>query len=107
VLERCKREANADKGRTMPMIKPSWRPNRDLAVGKSSTVQQFVASVGAIRLEIELAPWGEGTLKINGVQIAQVSDRKGRREAFGDLRKIAERHMRQRANTHVVRSCAH
>jgi hypothetical protein len=31
------------------------------------------------------------------VQIAKVSDRKDRREAFRDLRAIAERHMRKRA----------
>jgi enoyl-[acyl-carrier protein] reductase I len=91
----------------MPLIKPSWRPNRDLAIGKGSTVQQFVATFGRNRLEIEVAPWGEGTLKINGVQIAQVCDRKGRREAFGDLKKIAERHMRQRADVRVAKPTTH
>jgi enoyl-[acyl-carrier protein] reductase I len=81
----------------MPATKPSWKPNEDLAVGKGATLQQFFATVGPDRLEIEVAPWGEGTLKVNGVQIAKVSERKDRREAFRDLRAIAERHMRKRA----------
>jgi enoyl-[acyl-carrier protein] reductase I len=85
----------------MPTIKPNWTPNRDLAVGKGATLQQFFATIGPDRLEIEVAPWGEGTLKINGVEIARVSERKNRREAFRDLRSIAERHMRKRAGAGV------
>jgi enoyl-[acyl-carrier protein] reductase I len=81
----------------MPAIKPSWKPNEDIAVGKGATLQQFFATVGPDRLEIEVAPWGEGTLKVNGVQIAKISERKDRREAFRDLKTIAERHMRERA----------
>jgi enoyl-[acyl-carrier protein] reductase I len=91
----------------MPATKPSWKPNEDLAVGKGATLQQFFATVGPDRLEIEVAPWGEGTLKVNGVQIATVSDRKDRREAFRDLRIIAERHMRKRAATPVAESTVH
>jgi enoyl-[acyl-carrier protein] reductase I len=30
-----------------------WKPNKDLAVGKGATVQQFVATVGNDKLEIE------------------------------------------------------
>jgi len=81
----------------MTTIRPNWAPNEDLAVGKGATVQQFVATVGTDRLEIEVAPWGEGTLKINGAQIAKVSERKDRREAFRDLKSFAERYMRKRA----------
>ncbi len=80
----------------MPSTRPNWKPNEHLAVGKGATLQEFFATVGPDRLEIEVAPWGEGTLKINGVQIAKVSERKDRREAFRDLKNIAERHMRKR-----------
>ncbi len=91
----------------MMMSKASWKPNEDLAVGKGATLQQFFATVGPDRLEIEVAPWGEGTLKINGVQIARVSERKDRREAFRDLKAIAERHMRTRAGGAVERLTTH
>jgi enoyl-[acyl-carrier protein] reductase I len=91
----------------MPTIKPSWKPNEDLAVGKGATLQQFFATVGPDRLEIEVAPWGEGTLKVNGVQIAKVSERKDRREVFRDLKNIAERHMRKRTAGLVGRPTAH
>jgi hypothetical protein len=36
-----------------------------LAAGKGATVQEFVATVGDKRLEIDVAPWGEGHLKVN------------------------------------------
>jgi enoyl-[acyl-carrier protein] reductase I len=91
----------------MPTIKPSWKPNEDLAVGKGATLQQFFATVGSDRLEIEVAPWGEGTLKVNGVEIAKVSERKDRREAFRDLKTIAERHMRKRAAAPVTEPTVH
>ena len=91
----------------MMMRKASWKPNEDLAVGKGATLQQFFATVGPDRLEIEVAPWGEGTLKLNGVQIACVSERKDRREAFRDLKAIAERHMRKRAGGAVERLTTH
>lgn len=91
----------------MTTSKASWKPNEDLAVGKGATLQQFFATIGSDRLEIEVAPWGEGTLKINGVQIARVSERKDRREAFRDLKNIAERHMRKRMAGPVGRPAAH
>lgn len=72
---------------------PSWKPNKDLPLGKGSTMQQFIATVGADRLEIDVAPWGEGTLKVNGVQVAQVSDKKNRRAAFHALKAAAERYL--------------
>ncbi len=75
---------------------PSWKPNEDLPLGKGSTIQQFIATVGADRLEIDVAPWGEGTLKVNGVQVAQVRDKKNRREAFRALKTAAERYLRLR-----------
>ena len=91
----------------MNTIKPSWKPNQGMPVGKGATVQQFVATVGRDKLEIEVAPWGEGTLKINGVQIGQVKDSNGSRQAFRDLKKLAERHMRKRAAVQVAAPTAH
>ena len=49
-----------------------WKMDQTVAVGKGATVQQFVASLGADKLEINVAPWGEGYLKVNGREIAHV-----------------------------------
>ena len=76
----------------MPLKKVAWKTNRDLAAGKGSTTQQFTASLGDDRLEINVAAWGEGDLKVNGVEIARVENRKSRHQAFLDLKKIAEQH---------------
>jgi enoyl-[acyl-carrier protein] reductase I len=91
----------------MNTIKPSWKPNPGMPVGKGETVQQFFATVASDKLEIEVAPWGEGALKVNGVQIAQVKGANGSRGAFRDLKKIAERHMRKRAAVPIARPTAH
>ncbi|MBX9841441.1 MAG: enoyl-ACP reductase FabI [Xanthobacteraceae bacterium] len=45
------------------------------------------------KLEIEVAPWGEGHLKINGLEVARVTDAKDRRDAFSQLEKAAEQHL--------------
>jgi enoyl-[acyl-carrier protein] reductase I len=90
----------------MIATKTSWQPNENLPVGKGATVQQFIATVGADKLEIDVAPWGEGALKVNGVEVAQVTNRKDRREAFRDLKKIAERYIRKRQAPPVVRKAS-
>jgi enoyl-[acyl-carrier protein] reductase I len=64
-----------------------------LAAGKGATVQEFVATVGDKRLEIDVAPWGEGHLKVNGREIAHVDDAKDRRQAFRKLAKAAEHYL--------------
>ena len=69
----------------------SWQPNEHLAVGKGATVQEFVATLGRHKFEIDVAPWGEGHLKVNGRQVAHVNCAKDRRQAFHDLKKIAEK----------------
>ena len=38
-------------------------------------------------------PWGEGHIKINGREVAHVSDAKDRRQAFRAIKKIAERYV--------------
>jgi enoyl-[acyl-carrier protein] reductase I len=53
----------------MTSWKPDWVPKQDVAVGKGATVQEFVATVGDVKLEIDAAPWGEGHLKVNGREI--------------------------------------
>src|SRR4029450_4704061 len=70
-----------------------WKTNEALAVGKGATVQQYVASVGHDQLEMEIAPWGEGQLKINGREIARINDAKDRRQAFRAIKQIAERYV--------------
>jgi enoyl-[acyl-carrier protein] reductase I len=76
---------------------PAWEPNKALAVGKGATVQQFVATVGDDRLEIDVAPWGEGQLRVNGRKVAQIKDAKDRRQAFRHLKEAAERYVQGQA----------
>jgi enoyl-[acyl-carrier protein] reductase I len=77
----------------MPLRTTDWKPNERLAVGKGATMQQFVASVGKDKFEIDVAPWGEGHLKVNGREIAHINDARDRRQAFASLRKMAERYV--------------
>jgi enoyl-[acyl-carrier protein] reductase I len=78
-----------------------WRTDQTLSVGKGATVQQFFALLGDNRLEIDVAPWGEGHLKINGREIAHVDDAKDRRQAFRAIKKIADHYV---GHTHDQRS---
>jgi enoyl-[acyl-carrier protein] reductase I len=48
---------------------------------------------GTTKLEMDVAPWGEGHLKVNGRQIAHINNAKDRRQAFRNLNKIAERYL--------------
>jgi enoyl-[acyl-carrier protein] reductase I len=84
-------------GKEMTLAKTNWKAKEGLAVGKGATVQEFLATVGADTLEIDVAPWGEGHLKVNGKQVAHVNDAKDRRQAFRDLKIIAERYLDGRA----------
>jgi len=68
----------------MTSIKPDWKANEGLPVGKGATFQQWVAAVGKLKLEMDVAPWGEGHLKVNGREIAHVKDAKDRRQAFAE-----------------------
>jgi enoyl-[acyl-carrier protein] reductase I len=79
-----------------------WRTNEALAVGKGATLQQFVATIGGDQLEMEIAPWGEGQLKINGREIAHINDAKNRRQAFRAIQQIAERYV----ETHMNKTAA-
>jgi enoyl-[acyl-carrier protein] reductase I len=72
----------------------NWTTNNELPSGKGATLQQFVATVGNDKLEINVAPWGEGHLKINGQKVAQVEDAKTRYQAFRNLEKIADRYLK-------------
>lgn len=64
-----------------------WKINEALAVGKGATVQEFVATVGNDRIEIDVAPWGEGHLKVNGREIAHIDDAKDRRQALRAIKR--------------------
>src|SRR5262245_51821366 len=74
----------------MPASKLDWQTNSALAAGKGATVQQFIATLGDDKFEIDVAPWGEGHFKVNGRQVARVDDAKDRRQAFRKLKQIAE-----------------
>jgi hypothetical protein len=80
----------------MTPIKPHWKAHAASA-GQGASIQQFVATVGNATLEIEVASQGDGTLKVNGVEIAHVRSARGGREALRDLKSIAARHLRRRA----------
>ncbi|MEH2509445.1 hypothetical protein V1291_000799 [Nitrobacteraceae bacterium AZCC 1564] len=54
----------------------TWEPNKDMPVGKGATVQQFFAYVGKDRFEINVAPWEEGQLTVNGLEIARTAEPK-------------------------------
>ena len=77
----------------MTSIIPDWKAKEGLAAGKGATVQEFVAIVGDKKLEIDVTPWGEGHLKVNGREIAHINDAKDRRQAFRNLAKTAERYL--------------
>jgi enoyl-[acyl-carrier protein] reductase I len=79
------------------MSKLDWKTNERLPAGKGATSQEFVATAGNDRLEIGVAPWGEGHLKVNGQEIAHINDAKDRRQAFGQLKKIAERYLQEQS----------
>ena len=72
---------------------PEWKSKEGLAVGKGATVQEFVAIVGDDKLEIDVAPWGEGHLKVNGREVASINDAKDRRQAFRDLKRLADQYL--------------
>ena len=80
-------------GEPMSSGKPNWKTNARAAAGKGATLQQFVTTVGADRLEIEVAPWGDGQLKVNGREIAHINGASGREQAFQSLKKTAERYL--------------
>src|ERR1700745_3942253 len=81
----------------MSLSKVDWKSNGQLAVGKGATMQEFMAVVGADKLAIDVAPWGEGRLHVNGHEIAHVKDAKDRRGAFRELQKIAEHYLQTKA----------
>jgi len=75
-----------------------WKADETLAVGKGATLHQFVATLGSDQLAIDVAPWGEAHLKINGREIAHIDYPKDRRQAFREIKKIADRY----AETHMI-----
>jgi enoyl-[acyl-carrier protein] reductase I len=74
----------------MTVNRPDWKSNENLSVGKGATVQEFTATVGNDRLLIDVAPWGEGHLRVNGREIAHIND-----QAFRSLKRIADRYLEE------------
>src|SRR5436190_6952182 len=72
----------------------TWKTNQDFPVGKGATVQEFVAAAGEHHYTIDVAPWGEGRMMLDGREIARIDDAKGQREAFSTLTMLAERHLK-------------
>lgn len=67
-----------------------WISNSALPVGKGATRQEFDATVGIDQRAIETTPWGEGELRINGIEIARIHDAQTPLEAFHALRRFAQ-----------------
>jgi enoyl-[acyl-carrier protein] reductase I len=61
----------------------NWRALEHLAVGKGATVEAFVATLGADRFEIDMAPWGEGHLRVNGREIGMCPTARTGDKRFG------------------------
>jgi enoyl-[acyl-carrier protein] reductase I len=80
----------------MPAKKPQWKPNEALPVGKGASIQQFIATAGDVRLEIDVARWGEGRLRANGTEIASTNSASDARQAFRELKKKAEQYLENR-----------
>ena len=68
----------------------SWKTNEALPTGKGAALQEFSTRAGSHNLEISVAPWGEGRLKVNGREIVHINDAKDRRQAFRILENIAD-----------------
>lgn len=73
----------------------NWKADDALAIGKGATMHSFFATLGLDRFEIDVAPWGQGRLRLNGQEIAHVDDAKDRRQAFRDLKRIADNYLAQ------------
>ena len=72
----------------------AWKVNQDLPVGKGTTIEEFVALAGKHKYVIDVAPWGEGRITVDGREIARLADAKDRQQAFRSLSVIAEQHLR-------------
>ncbi len=90
----------------MPSSRLEWKSNEGLAVGKGATVQEFMAMLDGDTFEIDVAPWGEGRLKLNGREIARLDTAKDRRQAFRELKQMADRHVESAARRNGKRSAA-
>ena len=75
-------------------FKLNWTTNDKLVTGKGATVQEYVAHVDSRTLQIEVTPWGEGRLKVNGDQIAHIDDVKDSRQTFRKLETIADQYLK-------------
>ncbi len=90
----------------MPSSRLEWKSNEGLAVGKGATVQEFMATLDGDTFEIDVAPWGEGRLKLNGREIARLDTAKDRRQAFRELKLMADRHVETAARLNGKRGAA-
>ena len=66
-----------------------WKPDLSVPAAKS-TRQHFAANAGGDRFEIDVAPWGEADLSVNGRPMAHVTEQSSAVDAFRNLDRIAE-----------------
>jgi hypothetical protein len=67
-------------------VQPTGCQTRICPWVRGATIEQFFATVGKDQLEINVAPWGEGQLKVNGLEIARTAKAKDPRQAFTSLK---------------------
>lgn len=79
-----------------------WEPDTSFATGKGADVQRFTAKSGTADLENDTTPWGEGDLKLNGKEVAHVSDDADGGDAFRELEAIAEELEERKAEKTVL-----
>jgi enoyl-[acyl-carrier protein] reductase I len=91
----------------MASTTPDWKAKEGLAAGKGATVQEFVATVGYKRLEIDVAPWGEGHLKVNRRKIAHVNDAKTGAKPFASSRRPLSTICRERNRSRTQKDLDH
>jgi enoyl-[acyl-carrier protein] reductase I len=87
--------SNQHRTIAMPLQTANWEPNKEMPVGKGATVRQVLHYPGKGGFEINVAPWGEGQLKVIGREIARTAEAKDRRHAFTTLKQAAERYARR------------
>jgi enoyl-[acyl-carrier protein] reductase I len=75
----------------MSLSRLDWKANQGLALGRGATVQGFVATASNRKLEIDVAAWGEGRLRVDGQEVAHITGVEGRDQTFRELSEIADR----------------
>jgi hypothetical protein len=75
------------------------------ACGQRGHGSVVLCNLGKDRFEINIAPWGEGQLKVNGQEVARTAEAKDRRQAFTTLRQAQAGSFRKFSGAQQSGSC--